>query len=360
MKSFLTNSLSLPFFNLEAHINFRNMPRTYSPNKFHSRYHKMGDHPLFHNGSTAKMFPAISELPSDRISDLYNVKPVNKQEEYEQETLFHEPLTQVAANYTFRDVDSPVRDQMRQKIGAHHMASTPNSSPFGSPLSIKGRVGDTTNRTTHVSGSSRPGTANSSIPRPPPFLSGGNPKLARDQISSKDRTTSMFIGFDVDEGIKQDKLHRQYDSQYQQMKICCLTPSVLREVKGSFSRPGTGGSGFSQSPSSPNYSGSPRSQNGGGRPGTASESGNYRSAGSGRLGSRGGGSINGTAPRQNGGLSEDEVLSSLHSSFRPFSRGTVPGAQESLERKCYLNSGDNDTAWSIRSLESHRIKNSRL
>lgn len=303
----------------------------------------MGDHPLFHNGSTAKLFPAISALSPDRISAMYGVPPVDRRIELEQETLYHEPATVIAANYAFREVSSPVREQMRTKLSSRGGTSSLQVSNNGRiPLSTptnRGRIGETSSgyqppspyNYTH----SRPSTATvTATTRPVPFISGGNPKIARSQISSQERISSIFTGFDVDEDIKQKKIRELNESITQQMKICCLTPNILREgglaSSASSPRPGTNGSNDSTLRSGSGRSQSTRSSPRKGRVGVAAQL-----------------------------SAEDDLLTSVKSSFRPFSRGTVGEAQESLVRKNYLNNGDNDTAWSIKSLEAQRIKNGR-
>jgi hypothetical protein len=51
----------------------------------------MGDHPLFHNASTAKRFPDISSVPPDELASLFNVDPVDKEMVAAEELMFHEP-----------------------------------------------------------------------------------------------------------------------------------------------------------------------------------------------------------------------------------------------------------------------------
>jgi hypothetical protein len=67
-------------------------------------FHAMGDHALFQNTSTAKRFPFLATVPQHELSLMFNVPPVDREQEKLNELQYSEPY--VDPKISFRDLSS--------------------------------------------------------------------------------------------------------------------------------------------------------------------------------------------------------------------------------------------------------------
>lgn len=199
--------------------------------RYNPDYHQMGDHTLFHNGATARMFPALGKMSTQQLSELFGVPEVDREAERLAEIRFSEQYNGRRAS--FRSFDAPVRDEQQNKIIARGgIVSTAFSNDSRPPTASN----------TLRSSSSRPRTAASSATlrssRPPTAgtvtedglyltntirLHGAKQFKVHNELSAKTSIVndipSLCIGFDVDETIHADSVRRANEAKAKQTRI---------------------------------------------------------------------------------------------------------------------------------------------
>lgn len=367
--------------------------RRTSPRRRHNPYfHQMGDHTLFHNGSTARMFPALSRLKPAELGEMFGVPPADKEAERYEEVMFSEPYAPVPLR--FRPVDAPVRDEQQNRIIARGGIV---STSFTNEYNLGGANG---NGSGNNSPQRRPGTggggglSSASTPQTPdghgghnpndplkaypllhagrPAGSGGNAVYHSETIrlhgSARFKVTtpadakvaivntvpSLNIGFDVDETLRRARNEAAAEDRFKQCLIASRIPTAppihrTRPASSSTRRGvGSGGIGSSSSYSSPSEAAAAA---------TSSHSG--RTPADGRIGS--GNSSNRGRPPSSSTLSSTKKqkaksIEELKQEYpnlahRPFSRGTVGMAQQRLTTDWYLNNGPSPIADAIRGMK---------
>eukprot|EP00744_Colponema_vietnamica_P020735 GILI01029511.1.p1 GENE.GILI01029511.1~~GILI01029511.1.p1 ORF type:complete len:287 (+),score=59.89 GILI01029511.1:64-924(+) len=196
--------------------------RRYNPD-----YHQMGDHTLFHNGATARMFPALGKMSNQQLSEMFAVPEVDRTSERLAEVRFAEQYND--RRMSFRTYDAPVRDEQQNKIIAKGGIVSSTFSNGSRPPTASNTLQSSGKPKTASNYNSRPPTAGGITTDEGLYftntiqLHGNKQFKIQTETSAKDALAntipSLCIGFDVDETLHTDTVRRAKEARAKQTRI---------------------------------------------------------------------------------------------------------------------------------------------